>query len=67
MDILNQAIALISKFVTVGGGALAVWGIVTIGTNLKDHNGPAISSGVWELVGGALIIAAAQLFSAVIA
>lgn len=66
MDILNQGITLITKFITIGGGVLAVWGVVTIGTNLKDHNGPAISNGVWEFVGGVLIIAAAQLFNAVI-
>lgn len=66
MDLLNQAVQLIVRFVTIGGGGLLVFGIVTVGINLKDHNGPAISSGVLQIVGGALIIAAAQLFQSIV-
>ncbi|EFH71688.1 hypothetical protein GV51_1224 [Gardnerella vaginalis 5-1] len=29
---------------------------------LKDQNGPQTQSGVWQVVGGGLIIAAAALF-----
>lgn len=67
MDLFNQAIELITKFVKIGGGGLLVWGLVTLGTNLKDHNGPAISQGIWMIVGGAMIIAAAVLFSSIAA
>ena len=35
---------------------------VTLGTNLKDHNGPGISSGAWAMAGGVLIIAVATYF-----
>lgn len=31
-------------------------------TNLKDHNGPGISSGAWSIAGGVLIIAVATYF-----
>ena len=37
-------------------------GAVTLGTNLKDHNGPGISSGAWAMAGGVLIIAVATYF-----
>lgn len=39
-----------------------VFGAVTLGTNLKDHNGPGISSGAWSIAGGVLIIAVATYF-----
>lgn len=57
LDLLKQACIL-------GGGVLMVFGGVTIGTNLKDHNGPAITGGILEIAGGALIIACGALFMA---
>ena len=39
-----------------------VWGAIVTGGALKDHNGPQIQTGVWQIVGGGLIIAAAALF-----
>ena len=44
---------------TAHGGRLDV---VVLAGGLKDHNGPGIQSGVWQLVGGGMIVAAAQLF-----
>ena len=41
---------------------LLLFGAVTLGTNLKDHNGPGISSGAWAMAGGVLIIAVATYF-----
>lgn len=41
---------------------LLLFGAVTLGTNLKDHNGPGISSGAWSIAGGVLIIAVATYF-----
>lgn len=41
---------------------LLLFGAVTLGTNLKDHNGPGISSGAWAMAGGVLIIAVAAYF-----
>ena len=49
VDLLNQVLQL---FVRFGGG-------------LKDHNGPQTQSGLWQIVGGGMIIAAAQVFNAV--
>ena len=36
---------------------------IALGTALKDQNGPQIQSGAWQVVGGGLIVAAAQLFN----
>ena len=46
----------------VFGAFLLLFGAVTLGTNLKDHNGPGISSGAWAMAGGVLIIAVATYF-----
>lgn len=62
----NTVINLISKFVLIGGGLWTVWGAVVLGGALKDHNGPQMQSGIWQMVGGAVIIGAAGLFKTII-
>ena len=62
MDLLNQVLDLITKFAIIGGGLWLVWGAVVLAGGLKDKNGPALQSGIWQIVGGGLIIAAAALF-----
>ena len=66
MDLLNEILGLISKFAIIGGGLWAVWGVVVLAGGLKDKNGPALQSGIWQIVGGGLIIAAAALFSTLV-
>ncbi len=65
MDLLNQVLTLITKFAIVGGGLWLVWGAIVLAGGLKDKNGPALQSGIWQIVGGGLIIAAAALFSSI--
>ena len=60
MDLLNQVLQLFVRFATIGGGLWLVWGAVTFGGGLKDHNGPQTQSGLWQIVGGGMIIAAAR-------
>lgn len=63
MDLLNQVLTMITRFATIGGGLWLVWGVVVLAGGLKDKNGPALQSGIWQIVGGGLIIAAAVLFN----
>ncbi len=67
MDLLNQVLTLVTRFAIIGGGLWLVWGVVVLAGGLKDKNGPALQSGIWQIVGGGLIIAAAALFSSVTA
>ena len=60
---LADVLALVSKFVLVGGGLWLVWGVIVLAGGLKDKNGPALQSGIWQIVGGGMIIAAAALFA----
>lgn len=66
MDLLNQVLALITRFAIIGGGLWLVWGAIVLAGGLKDKNGPALQSGIWQVVGGGLIIAAAALFSSIV-
>ncbi|PLS30107.1 permease [Bifidobacterium margollesii] len=59
---LTSVLNLVSQALVLGGGALIVFGGVSIGTNLKDHNSPAITGGILQIGGGALIIACAAIF-----
>lgn len=63
MDLLNQVLTLVTRFATIGGGLWLVWGVVVLAGGLKDKNGPALQSGIWQIVGGGLIISAALLFA----
>ena len=49
---IQTAQGLLSKAATAGGGLWAVWGLVTLGMAIKDHNGPGIGNAVWQIVGG---------------
>lgn len=62
---LNQILTLFVTFATIGGGLWLVWGAIVTGGALRDQNGPQIQTGVWQIVGGGLIIAAAQIFNAI--
>ena len=48
MEMVSTITTLISNVVTFAGGLLLLFGAVTLGTNLKDHNGPGISSGLFR-------------------
>lgn len=65
MDLLNQVLEMISKFAIMGGGLWLVWGVIVLAGGLKDKNGPALQAGVWQVIGGGLIIAAAALFKSI--
>ena len=65
MELVKQVIYLISKFATIGGGLWLVWGAIVLAGGLKDKNGPQLQSGIWQVVGGAMIIAAALLFKSI--
>ena len=66
MELLNQVLTLVTKFAIIGGGLWLVWGVVVLAGGLKDKNGPALQSGIWQIVGGGVIIAAAALCSSVV-
>lgn len=66
MDLLSQVLDLITKFAITGGGLWLVWGAVILAGGLKDKNGPQLQSGIWQIVGGGLIIAAAALFNSIV-
>jgi hypothetical protein len=65
MDLLTEVLELTKKFAVIGGGLWLLWGVIVLAGGLKDKNGPALQSGIWQIVGGGLIIAAAALFSKV--
>lgn len=67
MDLLIQILEMVSKFAIIGGGIWLVWGVIVLAGGLKDKNGPALQSGIWQIVGGGMIIAAAALFTSLVA
>lgn len=65
MGTFNSIMEIISKFAIIGGGFYSVWGAIVLGGALKDHNGPQMQSGIWQIVGGAVIVVAAALFKTI--
>lgn len=63
--VLSKVVSHLTGGIGFLGGAMIVWGAVTIGINVHNGasgNGSAIASGVGVAVGGAIIAAAAAYF-----
>ena len=63
MDLLTQVLTLVQQFATIGGGLWLVWGVIVLASGLKHNIGPARQAGIWQIVGGALIITAPTIFA----
>lgn len=61
-DLLQQVFNLVSNFTSVGGGLWLIWGTVILAGALKDKNGPQLQQGIWQIVGGGLILVASVWF-----
>lgn len=64
---LTTILAMLTKFAKIGGGLWTVWGVIVLAGALKDKNGPDLKGGIWQIVGGAMIIAAAVMFGSITA
>lgn len=62
-EAITKAQSLLSKTAVAGGGLWAVWGLVTLGMAIKDHNGPSIGGAIWQIIGGGMIVAAGAIIS----
>ncbi|OTP24862.1 hypothetical protein [Enterococcus mundtii] len=62
-ELLQNVFDLISRFTMVGGGLWLIWGTVILAGALKDKNGPQLQQGIWQIVGGGLILVAALWFT----
>ena len=61
----STVMGLVQKAVLAGG---AIWlgiGVVILALGLKNKEAPQIQSGIWQVVGGALITAAGVYFSSI--
>ncbi|MBF8808726.1 MAG: hypothetical protein IC227_11370 [Enterococcus lacertideformus] len=61
-NLLEQVFKLVSNFTLVGGGLWLIWGTIILAGALKDKNGPQLQQGIWQIVGGGLILVAAGWF-----
>ena len=66
MELFKDVTDMVVKFATAGGGLWLIWGVIVLASGLKDKNGPALQSGIWQVIGGGMIIAAAQLFKTIV-
>lgn len=62
-NLLQQVFTLVSRFTLVGGGLWLIWGTIILAGALKDKNGPQLQQGIWQIVGGGLILVAATWFA----
>lgn len=62
---MTQVLNLISKFAIIGGSLWMLWGAIVLAGGLKDKNGPQLQAGIWQIVGGGMIVAAAALFKTI--
>ncbi len=61
--LLNEVLDIGAKFSMFGGALWTIWGVFVLAGALKDKTGPALQSGIWQIVGGLLIMAASTMFN----
>lgn len=66
LDLMAKALEIVEKFAKIGGALWLLWGVVVLAGGMKDKTGPQIQSGIWQIVGGGMILATAVLFSTII-
>ena len=55
----NDGMDLLAKGVGIVGALLVALGVVNLGANIKDQNGPALQTCIMQIVGGVIIGGAA--------
>lgn len=65
-ELLQNVIKLIVAAITLGGSLWTVFGVIILAGGLKDKNGPGIQSGIWQIVGGVLVIASTVLLNSLV-
>lgn len=61
----SAVMGLVQRAVLAGGSIWLVIGAVIFGLGLKNKEAPQIQSGIWQVVGGALITAAGVYLSTI--
>lgn len=61
----SAVMTLVQRAVLAGGSIWLVIGAVILGLGLKNKEAPQIQSGIWQVVGGALITAAGVYLSTI--
>lgn len=61
----SAVMGLVQRAVLAGGSIWLVIGAVILGLGLKNKEAPQIQSGIWQVVGGALITAAGVYLSTI--
>ncbi len=64
-SLFTEVIEYLKMFAKLGGGLWLVWGVIILAGALKDKNGPGMQNAVWQIVGGAMIIASVLLFDSI--
>lgn len=63
MNYLEKGAEFMSKAILIGGGIWTVLGIIKIAMSLNDHNGQQMKDGVFQALGGAMVVAVATWFT----
>lgn len=65
MDTFNQVLSLAQRGVIGFGVFWIVWGLVVLGSGMKDKTAPDIKQGIGQIFGGAIIVLAGGLISSI--
>lgn len=63
MTFFTQAMSIASKGVLAFGAFWIVWGIIVLGSGIKDKTAPDIKQGIGQIVGGAMVCLAGALIT----
>ena len=53
------------EVITIGGSVWIAIGLVIVGIGLKDKTGPEIQKGIWQIIGGGLVVVAGGIIASI--
>lgn len=56
MELFTKGMSLLSTAIIAGGSIYLAFGLIALGTGLKNHQGPEIRDGIFQVIGGVVII-----------
>ncbi|MFT3944343.1 MAG: hypothetical protein QM705_11065 [Ancrocorticia sp.] len=63
---IDTVLSLIGRGAIFMGAVLALWGAIQIGLGMNESQGSQIKSGLAQLAGGAVVVAAGAFFTTIV-
>ncbi|MDR1150365.1 MAG: hypothetical protein LBJ93_01910 [Clostridiales bacterium] len=64
--LVHEILLLACKYIQLGGAFWAIFGVLAVANAFKNFNSPELESGIWQIVGGTLVVSSGILLRLII-